>query len=482
MSHNREFREVMAIRKRHPSRDAIEGIIYVAILYLMFRHFVVEVFKIPTGSMSPTLQGQHRDLLCPNCDYGFPVDGGVDDQGMVKAVRPLCPNCGYEFREEDVAGRYCSCFPAKPGRIFWRGDNRVIVSKLIAKFQWPKRWDVVVFRYPEADYRCLSCGATYKANSNNGAVRCPECGSALRIRSGKTFIKRLIGLPGEDLMVRHGDIYINGALARKPREVQKDLWQMVYDSRYVAKRPLPRMNPRWEGVGGIVQEDGQALKLGPATSEKARANYLAYISDFTAYNGWRPQDILFPPGDLRWNVRVRTSAPGIVDLAIREDEVEYVASVSFGAGDETIIKANGEVIARSGFSADPVGPHDVAFANWDDTLLLTVDGKEVLSLNHPVEAAPESYMNGAALGVSGAEATFEHVRLERDLYYIQRHRQDRNIEERDVAHIPAKNYFFMGDNTRNSSDGRYWGTVPEKDLVGRARVLWWPFDRYRPVE
>ncbi len=38
-------------------------------------------------------------------------------------------------------------------------------------------------------------------------------------------------------------------------------------------------------------------------------------------------------------------------------------------------------------------------------------------------------------------------------------------------------YFAMGDNTRNSKDSRYWGTVPSRNLVGPAVVVYWPFTR-----
>ena len=43
--------------------------------------------------------------------------------------------------------------------------------------------------------------------------------------------------------------------------------------------------------------------------------------------------------------------------------------------------------------------------------------------------------------------------------------------------LPAKRYFAMGDNSYNSSDSRYWGSVPEQNLMGTALFVYWPFLR-----
>jgi signal peptidase I len=41
--------------------------------------------------------------------------------------------------------------------------------------------------------------------------------------------------------------------------------------------------------------------------------------------------------------------------------------------------------------------------------------------------------------------------------------------------IPEENYYALGDNSDESADSRYWGFVPEKEIVGRAIFIYYPF-------
>jgi signal peptidase I len=41
--------------------------------------------------------------------------------------------------------------------------------------------------------------------------------------------------------------------------------------------------------------------------------------------------------------------------------------------------------------------------------------------------------------------------------------------------VPKDGYFALGDNSYNSFDGRYWGPVPQQNLVGRGLLVYWPF-------
>jgi len=72
-----------------------------------------------------------------------------------------------------------------------------------------------------------------------------------------------------------------------------------------------------------------------------------------------------------------------------------------------------------------------------------------------------------------------------DRDYVCRTGAPRNPESRDAEgcswSVPEGKMFVLGDNTRNSSDSRYWGFADVSTLIGEPFFRVWPFDRIGPM-
>ena len=114
---------------RHPVvREYAEAIFYAFLIAMVVRTFVVQAFKIPTGSMEPTLHGAA-----------------------------------------------------------WGGD-KILVNKFIYWFREPQRGDIVVF-------------ATKGIEG---------------LDPGKDYVKRLVGLPGDEVEIKDHHLFVNGKRLEQP--------------------------------------------------------------------------------------------------------------------------------------------------------------------------------------------------------------------------------------------------------------------------
>jgi signal peptidase I len=80
------------------------------------------------------------------------------------------------------------------------------------------------------------------------------------------------------------------------------------------------------------------------------------------------------------------------------------------------------------------------------------------------------YRNG--LRATGADAFEMNAKQEGN--YVG-YRYEGRLSAGAKFSIKANEYFALGDNSANSADGRYWGTVPGKDVVGRPILVYYPF-------
>lgn len=484
-------------RERTPLRDNLESIAIAIVLVLCVRQVVAEAFRIRHGSMAPTLVGEHRELRCPNCGWAFEVGrGNAGQDGGVE-----CPNCRYHwagasrlgprgmplrFRKPEwlwheaqtEAGEVIRSTEAA-NRI-WRGSARIFVNKFIYRLRAPRRWEVVVFLYPVFDARCPDCGWVGHVLSVNGE-KCPECGSEELQVSSKNYIKRIVGLPGERVRLRDGDVYINGELRRKPMAAQKGLWFHVFDSRFVPRRQVvPTWNmsqdaERWtrDAESGSFSVDA----LG--TDEPVTVGFARAITDFYPYDG--PSVRVAPSrlrstgqhsvGDCRVRASVRAEEVGAAGAAVLSIEDAGHRLDCFFTPQSVVLEDSGEVVREEECAAlGGSDPRWICLENYDDRVVARVDGKPVLTYEY--EGRPVS-SRGLWLGARDARLRWERVVVERDVHYV-------NVSNHGPAEpeweLGEGEFFVLGDNSPASSDSRRWSHagIPRGNIIGRAFFVFWP--------
>lgn len=470
------------------TRESIESIVIAFVLAFLFRTFSAEAFVIPTGSMAPTLMGMHKDVECSQCGQRYQVSASqeADDQIMrqfearqrggqaitselrasSQTVAGMCPNCRhvmvYRTDLDPTIAR-----PKEPieDQSTYGGD-RIIVNKFAYALRDPERWDVVVFKFP-----------------GNAQMN---------------YIKRLVGLPGETLRVESGDIFTTKTnseadfqIARKAPHKVLAMRQLVHDTNHepltleTAKWPLrwsdaegvwqtevsaasrlaaqryrvnAKDNPAWLRYRHIVAEDGvwNAALEGRALDPVAARPRL--ITDQTAFNTEISRSeanymgavqSTWNDGGLHWvgdlmveaEVEVESDAGELV-LEVVEAGVhlQCVFDLATGSAKLQAVPFEGAsplpgFAAKADLPLQGAGSYDLRLANFDDELLVWVNGNpldfggknayaraEIFGSSEPPQpqtsANDEGDLAPAGIAVRNAKATINRLQVWRDLYYI----------------------------------------------------------------
>lgn len=464
MSTNARQLEAAPSRSESGLRYVVESLVSLALAVLLVRSFAVEGYIISTGSMAPFLLGYHKQVVCPECRFpfavGVPVEDGHDTNGPV-----ACPNCGQQ--QIDL-----SHVPRNEG-------DQLLVQKFAYQFRRPKRWEVVVFQNPS--------------------------------QPTQAYVKRVIGLPGEELQVRAGDIWINGELARKNLAEQRSTRMTICsyqhrshdedESRWI-------LSPRWSSHGSRME-----FVAGPSSSQspvddadESGIRWVTYSGDARKRNGTQPlaePPQLWPTDEYAYNglteptqrYRVRD-----VMLAMRVElhsgRGEMAWSLSDGVQTFEVRLVAGERELRlfvdgeedSDQRAKLSGPlwqrpWLVEMSLFDRQLLFALDGEVIFQkplepLTVPVKNGEGSAKDSASgepakFGARDLHVSVSELTLYRDVYYT---RGDARHGVAEPHQLGPDEYFFLGDNSPVSLDSRSWldNVVNDNMLIGKPFLVHLP--------
>ena len=455
-------------RRRRLPASPVRLVASIAVLFVMLflflRHFLIEPFGVPTGSMAPTLIGNHREAACPRC--GHPVRVGVSNSGERPASVP-CPNCG---KTTSLADSHLI-----------NGD-RVLVDKNVYHLRSPRRWEIAVFICPDD--------------------------------LTKPYVKRVVGLPGEIIVIDDGDVYtLNENLPKERVLLRKSFVEVretcipVFDMAY---RPRPGgWGPRWlvypaeqdprlpQTEGGpprpadsaTVGEGTLVLDASASPQHQVKLEYRNWDLDeekevpVLSTNGYDGSGStgsnIYPVHDffVTCEIEVVSASEGSVFACRLFDGADAVAA-DVSVGDRKSGQANlshdrlGGLGSAGKVALEPGRRYSFEMAFVDRRVLLALDGREIVEADLPPEPKRGSVRRPLQLGARGCKVVVHGLKLYRDIHYTKAGYHG----TREPARLGPDEYFLLGDNSANSQDSREWSTpgVPERDFIGKPFLVHQP--------
>lgn len=276
------------------------------------------------------------------------------------------------------------------------------------------------------------------------------------------------------------------------------------------RHPAGEGDPSWLGYRHLMILRSKQERLPPPDEVQPQL-----ITDILGYNSWEGARQDNPPatphwvGDLILECKVdldKADGPltGMVVLELAKGVDRFQARWLLGTGECTLIRIEGakeETLGTKPAVLKAGKSYLLRFANVDRRLTVWVDGDlpfgKGLDYPAPSELGPtKNDLQPASIGAQGAGCVVSRISLWRDLYYTDQPgpmgpgliTDWTNPKEwsnwKQVVRtffVRPDHYLCLGDNSPASSDSRYWGLVPDRLMLGRALMVYWPFGRQGPI-
>ena len=386
------------------------------ILAMVLRTWLVMGLIAPVtvagSSMAPTLLGPHVSVECLRCQHSFDVGA----EFAAEADQAVCPQCGFAHNPLE-------------GLLVHRGE-RLLIDRIPFNLRLPLRWEVVVFVSPADDA---------------GLV-----------------VKRVVGLPGETIQLRDGEVWIDGRLAAKPLDAQRCLRRLVHQE--------TASSQHWRGDGWNWINQAWSTTAQP---DWHWLNYQALdgkpITDDSAYNVGLTRR-LFPVRDFSLSTEYHLAGDGELAFRIADGDRQWQFQLKTSSGEFELVSETesfcGEfsTVAKQALHSGEV---QLELSNCDRQLLVVINGR--VEFRH--ELGELDSASGTAtpfsVGVRNLTVSLRDLRLYRDVYYTSGGESLRLDKQMAPLLLGKNEVYVLGDNAPVSLDSRHWGPLPVRMLVGR---------------
>ncbi|MEM9410476.1 MAG: S26 family signal peptidase [Planctomycetota bacterium] len=368
--------------------------------------------------------GEHLNVKCDDCQFLFPIDGNL----VPASNFAVCPLCGYPKNNFSKQAAKASKL-VDLEEISHSGNRQLI-----------KRWTAVGFA------------------SNN------------QTSDKKFLVKRIVGLPGENIRISSGNVIVNEELSIKPSHINLQTEQLIFDSKFT----FEEMNRLWESSGEEawrLDPNNGAFYLTLDQQQEIESSFA-----FRPIRGYRHQQNRFATTPIQdscsYNQNVARKLNRVSEVAVELDfanvnqskgllEIKLSSDSKSLTVDFTNRKFWIETRPPVGFPRDSNRSLRLRFDNYDGLLKVMAYGKTLQKLNAPRRSADFAQI---CLSSQYGSIQISRIRILRDIYYFNLNQADESIQ------LGEGEYFVLGDNPPISIDSRTFGPIHHSQVFGTVQT------------